>query len=60
MFIPRGINLSALDTSKLWLFVPNPRVNIGSKLTGGDIYGIVHETNLLPKHNLMVPPKSKG
>lgn len=32
---------------------------MGSHLTGGDIYAIVHE-NTLVKQKLMLPPKSKG
>lgn len=32
---------------------------MGSHLTGGDIYGIVHE-NTLVKHKMLLPPKAKG
>ena len=28
-------------------------------ITGGDMYGIVHE-NTLVKHKLLLPPRSKG
>lgn len=28
-------------------------------MTGGDLYGIVHE-NTLVKHKLLLPPKAKG
>lgn len=28
-------------------------------MTGGDIYGIIHENTLI-KHKLMLPPKAKG
>lgn len=32
---------------------------MGSHLTGGDIYGIVHE-NTLVKHKMLLPPRAKG
>lgn len=32
---------------------------MGSHLTGGDIYGIVHE-NTLVKLKMILPPKAKG
>jgi len=60
VFIPRGVDVPALDASKLWHFIPSTSVKIDSKLTGGDIYGYVKENNLFSKHNLMVPPKGKG
>ena len=60
VFIPRGVDVPALDASKLWHFIPSTSVKVDSKLTGGDIYGYVKENNLFSKHNLMVPPKGKG
>lgn len=32
---------------------------IGSHITGGDIYGVVHENTLL-KHKMMLHPRAKG
>ena len=32
---------------------------IGGHITGGDIYGVVHE-NTLVKHKMLLPPKAKG
>ena len=32
---------------------------VGSHVTGGDVYGVVYE-NILIKHKLMIPPKSRG
>jgi vacuolar-type H+-ATPase catalytic subunit A/Vma1 len=34
-------------------------LQIGSHITGGDLYGIVHE-NTLVKHKLLLPPRAKG
>lgn len=58
IYIPKGVNTPALDRSKKWEFEPQ-NVKIGSHVTGGDIYGVIYE-NILIKHKLMLPPRSKG
>lgn len=35
------------------------RLQVGSHITGGDIYGVVHENTLL-KHKMMLHPRAKG
>ncbi|EEB14232.1 vacuolar ATP synthase catalytic subunit A, osteoclast isoform, putative [Pediculus humanus corporis] len=47
IYIPKGVNIPALARNK------------GMHITGGDMYGIVHE-NTLVKHKLLLPPRSKG
>ena len=32
---------------------------VGSHITGGDIYGVVYENTFI-KHRIMLPPKAKG
>ena len=32
----------------------------GDIISGGDIFGQVYENELIPEHNIMCPPKSKG
>lgn len=39
-------------------FSPLPP-QVGSHLTGGDVYGAVKENSLI-KHKIMVPPRSRG
>lgn len=34
-------------------------LQVGSHITGGDIYGVVHENTLL-KHKMMLHPRAKG
>ncbi len=34
-------------------------VQVGSHVTGGDIYGMVFENSLI-KHKILLPPKSRG
>ncbi|XP_044305131.1 LOW QUALITY PROTEIN: V-type proton ATPase catalytic subunit A-like [Varanus komodoensis] len=59
IYIPRGINISALSRERKWDFSPCANIRVGSHLTGGDIYGVVRENSLI-KHMIMVPPRSRG
>ena len=58
IFIPRGINTSALDKDKVWHFVP-AKVRVGDHLSGGDIIGSVKENSLI-LHKIMIPPRAMG
>lgn len=58
IYIPKGVNIPALSRTATWDFQPG-NIKIGRHITGGDLYGIVHE-NTLVKHKLMLPPKAKG
>lgn len=40
MFIPRGINVPALDREKLWDFTPAAELKVGDTLSGGDTVGV--------------------
>ncbi|XP_006004953.1 V-type proton ATPase catalytic subunit A-like [Latimeria chalumnae] len=59
IYIPRGVNMAALSWDKKWEFTPSKNIQVGSHLTGGDIYATVKENSLI-KHKLMVPPRSLG
>ena len=56
-FIARGINVSPLDKSVKWEFVPT--VKAGDKVEGGDVIGEVQETELI-KLRILVPVGKKG
>jgi len=58
IYIPKGINTPSLSVVEQWDFQPS-KLRIGSHITGGDVYGMVQENNLI-KHNMMLPPKSRG
>jgi len=58
IYIPRGINVNSLDRKKKWPFTPHKKV--GDILSGGDIYGIVRENNLIKEHKIMLHPRSRG
>jgi V/A-type H+/Na+-transporting ATPase subunit A len=51
-FIKQTRGVTALSREKKWTFTP--KVEIGAKLVGGDILGVVQETDLV-EHRVMVP-----
>ena len=55
--IIKGIDVPALDRDKFWHFEPS--VAFGDKVSAGDVYGTVMETDVI-KHKILVPPKKKG
>jgi V/A-type H+-transporting ATPase subunit A len=55
--IGRGVEMPALDHSKLWDF--QPRKNVGDDVVGGDILGVVQETKVV-EHRIMVPVDVEG
>jgi len=58
IYIPRGINVPALDKDAQWHFEPQ-NFKVGDHITGGDIYGKVVENNLIT-HWIMLPPNDMG
>merc|ERR1719167_430016 len=58
IYIPKGVNTPSLSITEQWEFQPG-KLRIGSHITGGDVYGIVQENNLI-KPSMMVPPRSRG
>jgi V-type H+-transporting ATPase subunit A len=59
IYIPKGINVKALDREAKWEFLPSKDVSVNSHLTGGDIFGQVHES-VLVKHRILLPPTACG
>ncbi|GLD54747.1 V-type proton ATPase catalytic subunit A [Lates japonicus] len=58
IYIPRGVNVGALNRDLKWEFSPSKSLRVGSHITGGDIYGMVYENSLI-KHKIMLPQKQK-
>lgn len=50
--IARGVDVPALNRSKLWDFIPT--VNTGDRVIAGDVIGTVQETSAIV-HKIMVP-----
>uniref|UniRef100_A0A7N5ZZY1 H(+)-transporting two-sector ATPase n=1 Tax=Anabas testudineus TaxID=64144 RepID=A0A7N5ZZY1_ANATE len=59
IYIPRGVNIGALNRDLKWDFSPSKSLRVGSHITGGDIYGMVYENSLI-KHKIMLPPRNRG
>ncbi|KAH0628610.1 hypothetical protein JD844_009968 [Phrynosoma platyrhinos] len=59
IYIPRGVNVTALSRDLKWDFSPVKNLRVGSHITGGDIYGLVNENSLI-KHKIMLPPRNRG
>jgi len=59
IYIPKGINTNALSVVTEWDFAHTNNIRIGSHVSGGDIYGVVQENNLV-NHKIMLPPKARG
>ena len=55
-FLPRGVDVSALDQSRKWRFVP--AVKVGTNLRAGDTLGTVQEGRFT--HKIMVPFARRG
>lgn len=58
IYIPRGINVNALDRDKAWDFTPLKKE--GELISGGDVYGTVFENELVRDHKILLPPFGQG
>jgi V-type H+-transporting ATPase subunit A len=59
VFVPRGVDVPALDQEKKWPFQPQ-NIKRGDLVSGGDVFGTVRENGLFREHRIMVPPKISG
>lgn len=59
IYIPRGIDITALDRKKAWEFTPGDK-KVGDHITGGDIYATVFENSLMNDHQILLPPRARG
>nr|AJO70185.1 V-H-ATPase subunit A [Cherax cainii] len=59
IYIPKGVSTPALSRTKTWEFIPERSVKVGSHITGGDIFGMVHENSIID-HRIVLPPKARG
>ena len=60
VFVPRGVDLPSLDQDRAYTFIPNPSLQPGSLIAGGDKIGHVFENDLFSEHIIMAPPKCNG
>ena len=59
VFIPRGVDVPALNLAKQWQFTPRD-FREGMSISGGDIFGTVFENEILSEHKIMCPPNVYG
>jgi vacuolar-type H+-ATPase catalytic subunit A/Vma1 len=59
IYIPRGLSVPSLDREIKWDFKPAD-LKVGDHITGGDVWGSVHENTLLTDHKILMPPRAKG
>ncbi len=55
--LERGIEVPSLDRSRQWIF--QPCVSVGETVSGGDIIGVIQETEVVV-HKIMVAPGVSG
>lgn len=55
--LTRGIEVPSLDREKKWHFVP--ALKAGDRVVGGDVLGMVQETDAV-LHKILVPPTESG
>ncbi|MCI5513774.1 MAG: V-type ATP synthase subunit A [Clostridia bacterium] len=55
--IPKGIDEPALERNKTWHF--EAALKFGDRVSAGDVYGTVKETEVIT-HKIMVPPNKSG
>lgn len=58
IYIPRGVDVPALDRTKKWEFTPTAKV--GDHISGGDVWGTVFENSFIKSHKVLLPPRAKG
>ncbi len=58
-YIPRGLYLPSLDRERKWAFTPATTIKIGQRLEGGEILGLVMETDSI-EHRILVPADTSG
>jgi V/A-type H+-transporting ATPase subunit A len=56
MFLPRGVDLNALERNRKWSFAP--KVETGARLKAGGVLGTVQEGHLI--HRIMLPFDEPG
>ena len=58
-YIRRGLDVPALDRTKVWEFEPNRELEPGARIGPGTVLGTVQETQTIV-HRILVPPSLGG
>jgi len=60
IYIPRGVDIRALDTKRVYEYTVNPMWKVGDVISPGDVLGTVYENEMVTHHRIMCPPGIAG
>jgi len=60
IYIPRGVDVRALDREKKYEFTLNSKWKKGDIISPGDVLGTVYENEMVTHHKIMCPPGIAG
>jgi len=60
VFVPRGVDVPNLAADKAYRYRTVPGLREGDPISGGDIFGYVHENDIMYEHKIMCPPNVFG
>merc|ERR1711920_774050 len=60
IYIPRGVDVKALDRTRVYKYTLNSKWKAGDVISPGDVLGTVYENEMIIAHKIMCPPTIAG
>jgi len=60
IYIPRGVDVKALDRTRVYKYTLNSKWKAGDVISPGDVLGTVYENEMIIQHKIMCPPTIAG
>jgi len=60
IYIPRGVDVKALDRTRVYKYTLNSKWKAGDVISPGDVLGTVYENEMITQHKIMCPPTIAG
>jgi len=60
IYIPRGVDVKALDRTRVYDYKLNTKWKLGDVISPGDVLGTVYENEMIIQHKIMCPPTIAG
>jgi len=60
IYIPRGVDVKALDRTRVFKYTLNSKWKVGDVISPGDVLGTVYENEMVTHHKIMCPPLIAG
>jgi len=60
IYIPRGVDVKALDRTRVYKYKLNSKWKLGDVISPGDVLGTVYENEMIVQHKIMCPPTIAG